>query len=118
MIANRRYVPFRPGLEFSGTVVSVGGGVGTGAAGNDTTTSPIQKGRCRFRFYEVWILRGHLVKVGDACTLCKLPSHWTHVQGAAFLVNALTAWYGLVHVAGMPNCNGHQQRYGCNKTVT
>ena len=35
--------------------------------------------------------------------LRKLPPHWSFEQGAAFLVNALTAWHGLVTVAGMPD---------------
>lgn len=34
-----------------------------------------------------------------------LPSHWSFEQGASFLVNALTAWHGLVTVAGMPDCS-------------
>lgn len=35
--------------------------------------------------------------------LRKLPTQWTFEEGAAFLVNALTAWHGLVTVAGMPD---------------
>ena len=37
----------------------------------------------------------------DARYLVPMPTGWTPVQGAAYLVQALTAWYGLVHLGGI-----------------
>jgi alcohol dehydrogenase len=37
----------------------------------------------------------------DARYLVPLPQGWTFAHGAAYLVQALTAWYGLVHLAGL-----------------
>ena len=34
--------------------------------------------------------------------LVPLPESWTFSEGAAFLVQALTAWHGLVEIGGMP----------------
>jgi len=35
--------------------------------------------------------------------LIPLPDSWTFAQGAGFLVQALTAWHGLVEIGRMPN---------------
>jgi NADPH:quinone reductase-like Zn-dependent oxidoreductase len=34
--------------------------------------------------------------------LLPLPDHWSYAQGASFIVQALTAWHGLVEIGRMP----------------
>jgi alcohol dehydrogenase len=90
---------FVPGLEFAGVVLEDDGG--DGFSKGDRVY-----GFKRFGAYS------DLVHVAPT-QLRKLPSNWTFEQGAAFLVNALTAWYGLVTVAGMSDCN-HTEYYNNN----
>lgn len=80
---------FCPGLEFSGVVVDVAEGI-----------TEFQKGDRVYGFTRFGAYADQVQVVPD--TLQKLPSNWSFEQGAAFLVNALTAWHGLVTVAGMP----------------
>jgi len=79
--------PFIPGLEFSGIVL-------------EDQTGQYKKGDkvlgfSRFGAYS------DIVQVPPAF-LKKLPSHWTFPQGASFIVQALTAWHGLVEIGRMP----------------
>lgn len=76
---------FVPGLEFSGVV----------AASSDPAKFPAGSrvmGVTRFGAYTTSI------NVDSRC-LRRIPPHWTMEQGAAFLAQALTAWYGLVTLA-------------------
>ena len=83
---------FVPGLEFSGVVLEDCG---------DFCKGDKVYGFTRFGAYS------DLVRAKPSA-LRKLPSNWSFQEGAAFLVNALTAWYGLVTVAGMPDCHRTQ----------
>ena len=85
--------PFTPGLEYSGIVV------------NDPTGT-YEKGQrvlgfSRFGSY------ADIVQVPPYFTY-PLPDQWSFRQGASFLVQALTAWHGLVEVGGMPS-NVHRK---------
>jgi NADPH:quinone reductase-like Zn-dependent oxidoreductase len=72
---------FCPGLEYSGVIVDDPTG----------TFSPGQRvlGFTRFGGYS------DFVQV-PPYFLYPMPDHWSFVQGAGFLVQALTAWHGLV----------------------
>jgi alcohol dehydrogenase len=94
---------FVPGLEFAGVVLEDGDG--GGFCKGDRVY-----GFKRFGAYS------DLVQVPPT-QLRKLPSNWTFEQGAAFLVNALTAWYGLVTVAGMTDCKQHNAEGSDNPVV-
>lgn len=77
---------FCPGLEYAGVVVE-----------DPTNTFIVGQrvlGFSRFGAYS------DLVEVPPQF-LYPLPDNWTFTQGAAFLVQALTAWHGLVEVGGM-----------------
>lgn len=74
--------PFIPGLEFAGTVEAVGDGVTSVAVGQ-----PVM-GLTRFGAYATAV-------TVDARYLQPLPDGWTLAQGAAFPVQALTAWYAI-----------------------
>jgi alcohol dehydrogenase len=79
--------PFVPGLEFSGRIL-------------EDCSGTYQKGDrvlgfTRFGAYS------EIVTVPPVFLL-PLPETWTYSQGAAFLVQALTAWHGLVEIGGMP----------------
>ena len=85
---------FVPGLEFSGIVK------------NDL--HPFVKndrvlGFTRFGAYSDY------VKVPPVF-LKKLPASWTFEQGASFIVQALTAWHGLVEIGGMPLVHKEKDR--------
>ena len=79
---------FCPGLEFSGVVL------------DSDHCGDFQKGDRVFGFTRFGAY-AKVVQVENGGCLRKLPDNWSHEQGAAFLVNALTAWHGLVTVAGM-----------------
>jgi len=89
--------PFVPGLEFSGTVVV--------EDPNDKTFSMGDKvlGFTRFGAYS------DCVKARPAYLL-PLPDNWTFFEGASFIVQALTAWHGLVEVGRMPNLTNKTER--------
>jgi NADPH:quinone reductase-like Zn-dependent oxidoreductase len=78
---------FCPGLEYAGVVME----------DPTNTFSPGQRvlGFSRFGAY------ADVVQV-PPYFLHPLPSNWTYTQGAAFLVQAITAWHGLVEIGGMP----------------
>ena len=78
---------FCPGLEYSGVIVDDPTG----------TYLPGQRvlGFTRFgAFSDIVQVPPHY--------LYPLPDRWTFVQGAGFLVQALTAWHGLVQIGRMP----------------
>lgn len=79
---------FCPGLEYSGVIVEDPTG----------TFSPGQRvlGFTRFGAYS------DIVHV-PPYFLHPMPDHWTFVQGAGFLVQALTAWHGLVEIGRLPS---------------
>jgi NADPH:quinone reductase-like Zn-dependent oxidoreductase len=74
--------PFVPGLEFAGTIDAVGPGVQRWLAGDRVV------GLTRFGAYATDV-------TVDASYLHPLPADWTFSQGAAFPVQALTAWYAV-----------------------
>lgn len=78
---------FCPGLEYSGVIVDDPTG----------TYCPGQRvlGFTRFGAFSDIVQVPHFY-------LYPLPDRWTFVQGAGFLVQALTAWHGLVQVGHMP----------------
>lgn len=73
---------FTPGLEFSGVVDAVGPGVTAVAVGDAVM------GLTRFGAYSTRV-------TVDARYLRLRPPSWTPAQGAAFPVQALTAWYAI-----------------------
>lgn len=74
---------FIPGLECAGHVRHVGAGVGAWREGDAVIVLT------RFGGYAT------VINV-DARTLWKVPDGWTLAEAAAYPVQALTAWYGLV----------------------
>lgn len=87
---------FVPGLEFSGIVK------------NENDLHPFVKndrvlGFTRFGAYSDY------VKV-PPIFLKKLPASWSFEQGASFIVQALTAWHGLVEIGGMPLVHKDEDR--------
>jgi NADPH:quinone reductase-like Zn-dependent oxidoreductase len=87
---------FVPGLEFSGIVLE--------DYKNEFMRGDRVYGFTRFGAYS------DVVKVPPT-SLRKLPSNWSFEEGAAFLVNALTAWHGLVTVAGMPTVDKKERAF-------
>lgn len=79
---------FVPGLEFSGVVLH--DPTGTYKEGDNVL------GFTRFGAYS------DIVQVSPFY-LKRLPNQWTFAQGASFIVQALTAWHGLVEIGRMPN---------------
>ena len=73
---------FVPGLEFAGTVEAVGEGATTVAPGNRVI------GLTRFGAYATHIN-------AEARYLHPLPAGWSVAEGAAFPVQAITAWYAI-----------------------
>ena len=85
--------PFVPGLEFSGVVRDVGPPVAAGApVAAALGPSDQVVGVVRFGAYAT-------VLNADVRYLRPLPEGWSFTEGAAFPVQALTAWHGL-HVLG------------------
>ena len=87
---------FVPGIEFAGTLLE-------DVKSNDEQGIPnaIKKGESCFGFVRF----GSYADIVHARPehIRRLPPTWSPDQGAAFLVNALTAWHGLVNVGGMPS---------------
>lgn len=73
---------FIPGLEFAGEVIKTGPGVGEFTKGDRVM------GVTRFGGYTTHI-------TSESAYLQKIPVDWNYDQGAAFLVQTLTAYYGL-----------------------
>lgn len=80
--------PFTPGLEYAGIVERVGSGVEHLKPGDRVM------GVTRFGAYTT-----HLNI--DARYAIPLPQDWSFEQGAAYLVQTLTAYYGMVHLGAM-----------------
>lgn len=79
---------FVPGLEYAGIVVALGEGV------TDFVMGDRVMGVTRFGAYAT-----HLNIESEY--LRKIPSDWTYAQGAALLVQGLTAYYGLFRLGDM-----------------
>ncbi len=79
--------PFVPGLEFAGTVEAVGSGV--------TAVQPGDRviGLTRFGGYATSVN-------ADVRYLHPLPDGWSVAEGAAFPVQAITAWYAIADLGG------------------
>ncbi len=79
---------FIPGLEFSGTILEKGKGVKKFKLGDKVM------GVTRFGGYANYInIDSHYIK--------KLPKDWSFEQGAAFVVQALTAYYALITLGNL-----------------
>jgi len=87
LVRTKQLYPFCPGLEFSGIAMD--------------SCGDFQRGDKVFGFSRFDSYADQVTAAPEV--LRKLPPTWTFEQGAAFLVNALTAWHGLVTVAGMPD---------------
>ncbi|MDX1409366.1 MAG: zinc-binding dehydrogenase, partial [Saprospiraceae bacterium] len=77
---------FIPGLEYAGVIAEVGDGVTQWQAGDQVM------GITRFGAY---VDRLNI----DAHYITRIPQTWSFTEGAAFLVQALTAYYGLIELA-------------------
>lgn len=82
---------FIPGLEFSGVVMD-------DCNSGDFKRNDRVLGFTRFGAYS------DMVKVPPVF-LKQLPDNWSYVEGASFIVQALTAWHGLVEIGRMPPNN-------------
>jgi synaptic vesicle membrane protein VAT-1 len=84
---------FVPGLEFAGVIEAMG----PPAAGEATLASGLRTGT---RVVGLTRFGGHATALNaDVRFLRPLRDAWSFEVGAAFPVQALTAWYGLVHLA-------------------
>jgi len=83
--------PFVPGLEVSGTIISTGSNANQFAIGD--------------RVMAVTRFGGYTTHLNlDEDYVVKLPDNWTFEEGASFLVQALTAYYGLFTLGNLkPN---------------
>jgi alcohol dehydrogenase len=81
---------FIPGLEYAGVVVD------KGAAVTNVELGQRVMGAVRFGAYT-----SHVVV--DAHYAVPLPEGWSFAEGAAFIVQALTAYYALKHLGGLMN---------------
>eukprot|EP00741_Cyanophora_paradoxa_P021757 tig00000241_g21000.t1 len=91
---------FTPGLEFAGVVDEIGPASAEGSAGlagaDDAPLRPGDRvmGLTRFGGYATHIN-------ADVRYLRRIPEAWSFAEGAAFLAQALTAWYALVELGGL-----------------
>ncbi|MEQ8360069.1 MAG: medium chain dehydrogenase/reductase family protein [Cytophagales bacterium] len=76
---------FVPGLEYSGIIISLGEGIEKFKIGDKVM------GITRFGAYTSHINI-------DADYIVPLPEKWSFEEGAAYLVQGLTAYYGMVHL--------------------
>jgi len=83
---------FTPGLEYAGTVLKVGESVSNVKVGDHIM------GVTRFGAYTT-----HLNI--DSRYVIPLPEGWSFEEGAAYLVQVLTAYYGLVYLANIKKGN-------------
>ena len=79
---------FVPGLEYSGTIVSVGDKVKTHKIGDRVM------GVTRFGAYTTHLNIDHRYAI-------PLPGDWSFQEGASFLVQMLTAYYGLIDLGNL-----------------
>ena len=79
---------FTPGLEYAGVIAKVGAGV--------TNVKPGDRvmGVTRFGGYCTHLNIGHQYVI-------PLPEDWSFEEGAAYLVQVLTAYYGLTNLGGL-----------------
>lgn len=83
---------FIPGLEYSGIVLETGNAVENFKAGDKIM------GTIRFGAYTTHLNINHRY-------ILKLPEGWSFEEGAAFMVQALTAYYALVELGKLKNNN-------------
>jgi alcohol dehydrogenase len=86
--------PFIPGLECAGVVEAVGPPRADAGASPDLRPGARVMVLTRFGGYATALN-------ADVRYLVPLPDGWTMGEGAACLVQALTAWYGLVHLGAL-----------------
>ena len=87
---------FVPGLEFAGVIEAMG----PPAARDDSAAMPAGILRSGTRVVGLTRFGGYATALNaDARFLRPLRDGWSFEQGAAFPVQALTAWYGLVRLA-------------------
>ncbi|MEO0733034.1 MAG: alcohol dehydrogenase catalytic domain-containing protein, partial [Bacteroidota bacterium] len=79
---------FTPGLEYAGTITAVGADV------DAVTVGQRVMGVTRFGGYTTALNIDHRY-------VLPLPATWTLAEGAAYLVQALTAYYGLVRLGDL-----------------
>jgi NADPH:quinone reductase-like Zn-dependent oxidoreductase len=89
--------PFVPGLEFAGVVQAIGPGAGPDRAGE---APPIIHGGDRVIGLTRFGAYATAINL-DARYLRPIPAAWSFAEGAAFAVQALTAWYGLIELGGL-----------------
>ena len=91
---------FTPGLEFAGVITKIGGppGVEMQRARGFAVGDKVM-GATRFGGYSTDLNI-------DTRYIRKLPSGWSMREGAAFLTQCLTAWYGLIELGNI----GHNER--------
>ncbi len=88
--------PFVPGLECAGVVEAIGPERPTGGDGG---ASPFRVGD---RVMALTRFGGYATRlVADVRLLRRLPAGWSFAEGAAYPVQALTAWYALVRLASV-----------------
>lgn len=81
---------FVPGLEYSGVVVSVGEAVTHFKPGDRVM------GVTRFGAFANYINTGHQYVI-------RLPDEWSYTEGGSYLVQVLTAYYGLITLGSLQN---------------
>jgi alcohol dehydrogenase len=87
--------PFVPGLEFAGVIEAIGPPAPRDNA--DHTLAALRPGT---RVVGLTRFGGYTTSLNaDVRFLRPLRNAWSFEEGAAFPVQALTAWYGLVHLA-------------------
>lgn len=79
---------FVPGLEYSGEIIAIGEHV------QDFKVGDRVMGVTRFGAYTSHINI-------DSAYVNEIPKNWTFEEGASFLVQALTAYYGLFHLGNL-----------------
>ena len=90
---------FVPGLECAGVVEALGPPRALGESAG-TAVAPGDRVMALTRF------GGYATALNaDTRYLVPLPERWTMAEGAAYLVQALTAWHGLVHLGAL--AQGH-----------
>lgn len=88
--------PFVPGLECAGTIEALGP---PRAHASDAGTRSLRVGD---RVMAITRFGGFATALNiDTRSLAPVPAGWTTAQAAALPVQALTAWYGLVHLGGL-----------------
>ena len=79
---------FIPGLEYSGVVIAAGKGVSNVKIGDKIM------GVTRFGAYTTYLNI-------DSRYVIPLPNDWTFEEGASYLVQVLTAYYGLIYLGNL-----------------